>query len=202
MSRATQNQMRLAIRKLMSQKKLNDITVNDIVAEADINRKTFYYHYHSIFDLLAEIVKDDIEKIIGSEPISPKNWQRIALKILAYIRKNSRFFRAIQSSRYHAEFNSFIMGLFREKVDIFSELAVQIYEKEHSRHLQLTSQQMAYISRYYTAATYGMVQQWIASGMTESEEEFIHLLSLLNKDHMYQTIELMDSYNRSQNQNS
>lgn len=78
MSRATQNQMRLAIRKLMSQKKLNDITVNDIVAEADINRKTFYYHYHSIFDLLAEIVKDDIEKIIGSEPISPKNWQRIA----------------------------------------------------------------------------------------------------------------------------
>ena len=38
--------------------------------------------------------------------------------------------------------------------------------------------------------------------MTEAEEEFIHLLSLLNKDHMYQTMELMDSYNRSQNQNS
>ena len=51
----TKKAIRLAFTELMSRKPLEEITVSDVAAEAMINRKTFYAHYASIFDIIAEI---------------------------------------------------------------------------------------------------------------------------------------------------
>ena len=55
----TKKAIRLAFTELMSRKPLEEITVSDVAAEALINRKTFYAHYASIFDIIAEI-EDEI----------------------------------------------------------------------------------------------------------------------------------------------
>ena len=55
----TKKAIRRAFTELMSRKPLEEITVSDVAAEAMINRKTFYAHYASIFDIIAEI-EDEI----------------------------------------------------------------------------------------------------------------------------------------------
>jgi AcrR family transcriptional regulator len=51
--------------ELMSEKEYESITVTDISARADINRKTFYAHYESVEQLLKQIIFDMLDELFG-----------------------------------------------------------------------------------------------------------------------------------------
>ncbi len=55
----TKKAIRLAFSELMSRKPMEEISISDISAEALINRKTFYAHYASVHEVIAEI-EDEI----------------------------------------------------------------------------------------------------------------------------------------------
>ena len=57
----TKRAIKNAFAKLLSQKDINDITISDIAAEADINRKTFYNYYAGVHEVI-----DEIENDVGS----------------------------------------------------------------------------------------------------------------------------------------
>lgn len=50
-----------AISELMSEKRLDQITVTDIARKADINRKTFYTYYSSPEDVIDEAIHDSLK---------------------------------------------------------------------------------------------------------------------------------------------
>ena len=52
--------------QLAAQKPFSKITVSEIVALCDINRKTFYYHFTDLYDLLEWYLNQEIEKAILS----------------------------------------------------------------------------------------------------------------------------------------
>lgn len=41
-----------SLRKLMVTKPLSKISIREITEDCGVNRQTFYYHFHDIFDLL------------------------------------------------------------------------------------------------------------------------------------------------------
>ena len=45
----TKKAIAIALAKLLSEKEINKITITDIAKEADINRKTFYNYYSSVY---------------------------------------------------------------------------------------------------------------------------------------------------------
>ena len=51
----TKKAIKLAFTNLLKIKGINNITVTDIVNSADISRKTFYYHYAGIWDIVEEV---------------------------------------------------------------------------------------------------------------------------------------------------
>lgn len=55
----TKKAIRQTFTDLMSRKPLEEITVSDVATGAMINRKTFYAHYASIYDIISEI-EDEI----------------------------------------------------------------------------------------------------------------------------------------------
>lgn len=58
----TKRAIRSAFAQLLSEKDINDITVSDIAAAADINRKTFYNYYAGIHAVLDEIENDVVRR--------------------------------------------------------------------------------------------------------------------------------------------
>lgn len=48
--------------QLMTQKAINEITIRELAAGADINRRTFYLHYTDIYDLLHQTEDTVIEQ--------------------------------------------------------------------------------------------------------------------------------------------
>ena len=52
MSNLTKRQLSVSLQKLLVQNQLDKITIQDLVNEAQVSRKTFYYHFQDIYDLL------------------------------------------------------------------------------------------------------------------------------------------------------
>ena len=52
MSLTTKRALAESLKKLLSKKNLDKITVKDIVTDCGVNRQTFYYHFHDIYNHL------------------------------------------------------------------------------------------------------------------------------------------------------
>ncbi|MBQ9984301.1 MAG: TetR/AcrR family transcriptional regulator [Lachnospiraceae bacterium] len=75
--------------ELTKEKKLNEITIKELCAQADINKSTFYLHYRDIYDLANSIQSsfvEDVCNVIREYPYNetiekaPEIWQRVAKK--------------------------------------------------------------------------------------------------------------------------
>lgn len=53
--------------KLLDQKSFEKITVKDIVEDCGVNRKTFYYYFADIYDLLEQVFRQEISEFVESE---------------------------------------------------------------------------------------------------------------------------------------
>ena len=63
-----------ALIHLATKKPISKITVSELVTYCDINRKTFYYHFTDIYDLLEWHLNDEINKAISKfDPINDIN---------------------------------------------------------------------------------------------------------------------------------
>ena len=59
----TKKAIRDALFSLLAEKPINKISISDIAATAQINRKTFYAHYDCIDDILVELEDEVVESI-------------------------------------------------------------------------------------------------------------------------------------------
>lgn len=53
--------------KLLDKKSFEKITVKDIVEDCGVNRKTFYYYFADIYDLIEQIFRQEISEFVESE---------------------------------------------------------------------------------------------------------------------------------------
>ena len=59
MSQTTKRALEASFKKLLLEKPLNKITINDITEDCGVNRMTFYYHFKDIYDLVDWILAED-----------------------------------------------------------------------------------------------------------------------------------------------
>lgn len=59
----TKRAVKTSLVELMAEKDISQITVKELAQKADINRKTFYTHYNSIYDILDEIENEMIQNL-------------------------------------------------------------------------------------------------------------------------------------------
>ena len=76
-----------AFKELLLEKPLDKITVNDIAEKCEMNRQTFYYHFHDILELTEWICEEDAERAL-KENRTYDSWQEGFLSIFNMIKKD------------------------------------------------------------------------------------------------------------------
>ena len=191
----TQDRLVETLKTLIAEKPLDSITVQELVSKAKVNRKTFYYHFHSISDLIIWYYVTKLSEMVESKTIGPDNWMSIFSEVTAQIRIEEPYLRAVFSSGYGAQLRIALSSYFDRVAAKFVRTAVEKYEGEHDVELYLTQKQFNYIHRYYSMAFYGMVEQWFKDDMHDSDEIFIHIMKQLSHENMYRTFALMHEEN-------
>lgn len=62
MSQTTKRALAASLKKLLSDKPLDKITVTDIAEDCGVNRQTFYYHFQDIYDLVEWIYTSEAHR--------------------------------------------------------------------------------------------------------------------------------------------
>ena len=86
-SQTTKRALEASLKKLLLQKPLNKITINDITEDCGVNRMTFYYHFKDIYDLVDWIMVEDAAKALEGRQ-SFENWTDAFLDILHQVQDN------------------------------------------------------------------------------------------------------------------
>ena len=86
-SQTTKRALEASLKKLLLQKPLNKITINDITEDCGVNRMTFYYHFKDIYDLVDWIMVEDAAKALENKPTFD-TWTEAFLDILHQVQEN------------------------------------------------------------------------------------------------------------------
>ncbi|WP_172255769.1 TetR/AcrR family transcriptional regulator [Saccharibacillus deserti] len=170
MTQMTKRALAASLKKLLSQKTLDKITVIDIAEDCEVNRQTFYYHFKDIYDLIDWIYTHEASKALNGNK-TYETWQQGFLHIFEYIQSNRNFVLNTYHSvnrehleRYlHQETHALLIGVIEEKA---AGRSVREDDK-------------AFIAHFYKFAFVGLILDWIGRGMREEPLAIVKRLSVL-----------------------
>lgn len=159
-----------AFKELLLEKPLNKITVGDIAEKCDMNRQTFYYHFHDILELTEWICEEDAERAL-KENRTYQTWQEGFLAIFNMIRRDRAFIVNI----YHNVPKDY---LYRYLYRVTYQLLYDVLE-EQAEGMLVREEDKAFIANFYKYGFVGLVLEWIDGGMKEEPAEIIERLNSL-----------------------
>ncbi|MBO4702916.1 MAG: TetR/AcrR family transcriptional regulator [Lachnospiraceae bacterium] len=158
-----------ALSTLLKHKKFEDVTVQDIIDEANIGRSTFYSHFETKDSLLEEMC-DEMFKHVFSNDLSPekshdfskdeKDISSQLTHVLWHIKDHSGNIKAIMNGESEKMFT----GYFKKYLeDAF---------KEHIRHMPYGVPE-DFKEQFIIGSFVETVKWWIANGLKMNPEEVV-----------------------------
>ena len=170
-TRRTKRAIRNALAGLLAERDLNAITIRDVAARAEINRKTFYNYYSGLHQVLDEIENEIVamaENVFADLDLKRdmENPYAIFQKITAVINTDMDFYGHLLSMTENAGLSSKLTALLKEKAR--EALAPQ---------LDLDGDTVNVILDYSLSGLIGVYQSWFNSDRRESVEEISRTVS-------------------------
>ncbi len=157
-----------ALKNLIFDESLDNITVQRLSDYCNIKRQTFYYHFRDIYDLITWIFLNETS-LINKET---KDWKEMVSNMVKYVNKNKKFVKHILDSSARDLFEQFVHSYF------FSTLLKQFVALDKTN--KFTSEEKRFYVTYYVSGMTSCVILWIDQGMKEKKEELINRLEQLN----------------------
>ena len=147
-----------ALKKLLEKRSLDKITVRDIVDSCGVNRQTFYYHFHNIYELMEWIIQNDADQILA-ETVDYSDWKKGIASVMTYLRKNRNLILNAYNSVSHEAVSEYLKRLLRPYV-------LQVVENE-AKDLSIPpcQEDIAFVVDIYTLAVVGILMEWIGRRM-------------------------------------
>ncbi|MBB5172388.1 TetR/AcrR family transcriptional regulator [Texcoconibacillus texcoconensis] len=178
----TKKRIRDTFAELIEEKGLDRVTVKDLTEQADINRGTFYLHFHDKYDLLeqseAEILNGIKQIAKELDDVDMNNWKKengphpAAEKYFTYLKEHALFVRAVLGPKGDPGFQRKMKTL----------IADGIKKKFAGKERKSQPFPADYLIAYLVSAHLGVVQHWIENGLQESPEEMAKIISSMNYD--------------------
>ncbi len=150
--------------KLIEQKSFEKITVKDIVDDCGINRKTFYYYFKDIYDLIEYVFRAEIEGYVETAPKGDTLEDSI-IGIFALVKKNKKSVMHLRNSSHSKELKKYLHIVFNETV-------IKLY-KDKADAYNISEHNLKLFVHVFVTSFYGILINWIDDGMKPDYEEDI-----------------------------
>lgn len=184
MSQITKRAMEASLKKLLLQKPLDKITINDIAEDCGINRMTFYYHFRDIYDLVEWSCAEDAAKALAGNKTFD-TWQQGLLQIFEAVKENKPFimnvYRSVSREQVEVYLYKVTYGLLMNVVD------------EEATGRQVSEEDKSFVADFYKYAFVGLMLDWIRGDMKEDPKRIVHRLSLLMQGNFSRALEAFHS---------
>jgi AcrR family transcriptional regulator len=177
----TKTAIRDALVFLIGVKGFDAILVSDIAQRANINRGTFYLHYQDKFDLLEktqnEIAADFERIILKANSLNLAEFNKVdhplpmLISLFEYLQENAALMHAMFTLEGGTCFQTRVKKVVEKNVKL--EALIGLKEK----NFLVPSH---YLISYALSAHFGVIQDWLERGCSESPREMAIILSKIS----------------------
>lgn len=151
----SQRLIRQAFVSLIKTKPTSQITITDIVNEANINRATFYAHYSCLKDLIEEIEQEVIDKLMALlKDFKLENFfsnpAPLLLQISIFLAEDPEYYKILASAPESSLFIEKLMSIFIHYMEDDSSIPLEVRQSK-SFHIQVL---------YFAGGLVSLYLQW------------------------------------------
>ncbi len=163
MALMTKNLLGESLKKFLEKKPLNKITVTEIVNDCGVNRQTFYYNFHDVYDLAEWVFQEETEKIIENSK-ALNDWQEGAFAVFEYLRKNKNIVLNTACSVNRMTLENSLKKCFRPV--IMNIINSKIKEENH-----ISDEDKNFIIDLYVVIFVAFAFEWLENDMYDNYEK-------------------------------
>ena len=168
----TKKMLSASLKHCMEKKSLSKITVTDIVTDCGLNRKTFYYHFQDVPDLLKWTLEQEAVDVVKQFDLLNELEEALRFAV-RYIRENSHMINCAYDSIGRDELKRFLNHDFQS---IVMSIVQQIERKENV-HSDPDAKKI--ICNFYTEGMAGELVDLLKSRDAAQDEKSIRCISLV-----------------------
>ncbi|WP_273497810.1 TetR/AcrR family transcriptional regulator [Peptoniphilus rhinitidis] len=152
----TKDLIRKEFINLLNKKQLHNITVTELAKQCKIERKTFYYHYENLTQLVKEIFDEELEIVI-EEFNETLSWEESFILGAKFILNNKKLVKHIYESDYRIDLEKYIFSISGE--------IMRKYVRRVGQTTKAQEVDMKLIAYFYQCALSSALIQWVATDM-------------------------------------
>lgn len=152
----TKNLIKQEFIKLLNKKSLHNITVTEIAKQCKIERKTFYYHYENLPQLVKKIFDEELEDVI-KEFNETLSWEESFISAAKFILDNKKVVKHMYESDYKIELEKYIFSISGE--------IMRKYVRRVAKDTKAQEIDIKLIAYFYQCALSSSLVEWVATDM-------------------------------------
>ncbi len=172
LSLKTKKSLAAALKKAMEKKALSKVTVSELCAACNVNRKTFYYHFTDIYDLLKWMFEKEAIEIVKQFDMIVNTADAFRF-IMEYVENNKHIINCAYDSMGYEELKRFFY------TDINGLMLNVIKSGEDNLEISLDKDFEEYLAKFYTEASAGILIDWIKNRSNQDKETILQNLLLI-----------------------
>lgn len=166
----TGNAIRSAFREMICEMDYKDITIKELTARAQVNRKTFYLHYESLDDLLEELQDEIVDQFVT---------QKVSYNSREDIRKSIRFFFEYAAGMPELNERLICSGSYDGIGENINRRIMEQRKKNNKNAFSADELEDNLVFAYFSTNSIILYRQWVADGKKMPVEQLIHIATQL-----------------------
>lgn len=171
----TKKTLAASLKRFMEKKPLSKITVSEIIADCGVNRKTFYYHFTDVYDLLKWMLEEEAIEVVKQFDLL-LDYREAVIFVMNYVRDNKHLLCCAYDSMGRDEMKRFFY------TDFIGIVKSVIDSTEHQLGLHIEPNFKEFLSNFFTEAIAGMLINEFKSSDNHDPDETVEYLSLFFKN--------------------
>ncbi len=169
MPNTTKFALERSLKKLLANRPLDKITINDLTTDCGISRMSFYYHFKDIYDLVEWICVEDGKRALQGKK-TYDTWQEGIYQIFEAVMENKAFILNVYRSVGRDKIESYLHKL-------TYQLVADVVE-EKCGDIELPQEDKAFIAEFYKYGFVGVMLDWIERGMKDDFGRIVDMMSV------------------------
>ena len=179
-SQQTKQALAAALKELMAQKPIENITILDLTEHCGIRRQTFYYHFEDVYDLLRWMFQEEGIALLEQQK-GALLWQEGLLQLFRYIEEN----RAVCLCALKSVGRKELMRFFEADIHaIIYRTVEQLGNEVGAIQAGVTKDDVDLLTHFYVLACVGLLESWLLGEIDRTPEELIAFLDRILKEHI------------------
>lgn len=177
----TKKALAASLKKYMGKKPLKKVTVSEIITDCDVNRKTFYYHFEDIYDLLKWMLELEAVEVVKQFDLLV-DYKDAILFVIDYVEANAHILNCAYDSMGRDEMKRFFCN------DFYEIIRRIIDDVEKSMNLSVPEDFKQFLCTLYMEALAGMLINWFKNNGGNDREKALNYLSLVFHSSLPETL--------------